>query len=110
MVAFIYTLMNGEVQRELLRSVDRWFVQHHSSWQQPKFLRNYMHKLENRRLYSCAYTTRSSTQVQSRSLQMSSLYEDCSYLEFQKRPNVHHATRQVLINKNSESGQSTSTN
>ena len=58
-VALIYTLVNSEVQREILRSFDRCLMRHHGGWQQPNFFRHYMSKLENDRLYSLGYQARS---------------------------------------------------
>jgi hypothetical protein len=52
MVALIYTIINSEVQREILRSLERCLMRHFSSWQQPNFLRTYIHKLDDERLYS----------------------------------------------------------
>jgi hypothetical protein len=70
-VALIYTLINSDVQRELFRSIDRWLMRHHSSWQPPTYFRTYIMKLDNQRLYSCAYQTRSTIPIQYRDVQTS---------------------------------------
>ena len=77
MVALIYTIINAEVQREVLRSIDRCLTRRYSSWQQPNFIHNYLSKLENERLYSFgSYHTRSSlTPVHYRSRQSSNLIQ-----------------------------------
>jgi len=41
-------------------------MRHYSSWQQPNFLRNYINKLEDERLYSVGYQIRLSIPVQYR--------------------------------------------
>jgi hypothetical protein len=66
MVALIYTIINSEVQREILRSLERCLMRHFSSWQQPNFLRTYINKLDDERLYSVGYHARPSTAVQYR--------------------------------------------
>ncbi|CAF0752214.1 unnamed protein product [Adineta steineri] len=52
LVALVYTIVNSEVQREVLRSFQRCLIRHDSSWEESGILRNYINKLENERLYS----------------------------------------------------------
>ncbi|CAF4518713.1 unnamed protein product, partial [Rotaria magnacalcarata] len=58
MVALIYTVVNCEVQREILRNIDRCLMRHCPSWEQPNLLRDYINKLEDVRLYSIDYQKR----------------------------------------------------
>ena len=74
-MALIYTLINTEVQREILRSFDRCLTRHYSSWEQPNFLRRYLSQLEDERSYSVGYQTRLSTPVQYRQTQANLLAE-----------------------------------
>ena len=97
MVALIYTLVNCEVQRELFRSTDRWLLQHRSSWRQPKFFRNYMNKLDNERLYSCGYRTRTSLPIQSYSARSSGVFPPSRYASHY-RSSLDHQNCQALMN------------
>ena len=65
MVAMIYTFLNGEVQRELFRSIDRWLIGHYATWQPPRYLRDYIHKLDNEHFHSWPYSIPSSSRVNS---------------------------------------------
>ncbi|CAF3965248.1 unnamed protein product [Rotaria sp. Silwood2] len=47
LVALIYTILNSEVQRETLRSLDRYLMCHCSSWEQPSYFHNYINKLDD---------------------------------------------------------------
>ncbi|CAF1257690.1 unnamed protein product [Rotaria magnacalcarata] len=58
MVALIYTVVNCEVQREILRNIDRCLMRHCPSWEQPNLFRDYINKLEDVRLYSIDYQKR----------------------------------------------------
>lgn len=58
MVAVIYTVVNGEVRRELLRSMDRYLLRHYPLWNQPKMYRYYMSKMATSQFYSLDYSER----------------------------------------------------
>ncbi|CAF3729645.1 unnamed protein product [Rotaria sordida] len=65
-VASIYTILNSEVQREILRSLDRCLMRHYSSWEQPNYFHNYINKLEDKRLNYLGNQKRVSMPVQYR--------------------------------------------
>lgn len=75
-VALIYTLINTEVQREILRSLDRCLLRYNSSWQQPNFLHNYINKLDDERSYSVSHQTRTSIPIQYRQSQANILRQN----------------------------------
>ncbi|UJR28308.1 hypothetical protein I4U23_009553 [Adineta vaga] len=93
-VALIYTLINAEVQREVLRSIDRCLSQRYSSWQQPNFIRIYINKLENERLYSLgSYQTRSIGTAQYRPRHSSILLQQNENVNEERR-SLNHSIRQ----------------
>ena len=80
----IYTLINSEVQREMLRSLDRCLTQHYSSWEQPLFFRRYLDRLENERSYSVGYQTRVSMPTLNRQIHLKLLAEKYGNTEQQR--------------------------
>jgi len=76
LIALIYTIINSEVQHEILRSIDRYLTRHYSSWEQPNRFRNYINKLDDERLYSFGgYQTRLSIPMQYLPIQSSHLLQ-----------------------------------
>lgn len=62
MVALIYTLINGEVQREIFLSLNRWLLRNEVSCRSARSFRNYMNSIDNERFEWCPYRTRNSLQ------------------------------------------------
>ncbi len=96
-VALIYTIINSEVQREILRSLDRCLTRHYSSWEQPNCLRQYINRLDDERSYSISYQQRLSIPLQARQTQ-SSLLTQHYHCTNRERYSLSNHSREDSIN------------